>query len=115
MPTIKFVVDGQDLVVDADRVVRDSQQYVAERREAGQWLTVASWPRGSVTSVLRKIDGPEARWFPEDVRTSAGLQHWWGDPPAVTRLDPLPAKSWVWGHRWLTRSARGHDPARRRR
>lgn len=74
MPTIKFVVDGEDHVVCADRVMRDSQQYVAERREGGQWLRVGAWRRGSVSAVLRRIDRPGCRWFPEDVRTSAGLE-----------------------------------------
>lgn len=74
MPTIRFVLEGGDEVVDADRVVRDSQLYVAERREAGQWQRVGAWPRDRVTAVLRQLDGPGSRWFPEDVRTSAGLQ-----------------------------------------
>lgn len=74
MPTIRFVVDGDDHVVQADRVMRDSQLYVAERREAGQWRQVGAWPRSSVSAVLRRLDGPEPRWFPEDVRTSAGLE-----------------------------------------
>jgi hypothetical protein len=79
LPTIKFVVDGQDHVVLADRVMRDSQQYVAERREDGAWLRVVAWRRGSVDAVLRFIDGPQPRWSPEDVRTSAGLDPQWSD------------------------------------
>jgi hypothetical protein len=110
MPTIKFVVDGEDRVVDADRVMRDSQQYVAERREAGRWLTVAAWPRRSVSAVLRQLDGPQGRWFPEDVRTSAGLEQ---QRPAATegaQCDALTAKPSAWAGlltwRWPADGAR---------
>lgn len=88
MPTIRFVLDGGDQVVHADRVVRDSQRYVAERREDGQWLRVGTWPRESVTAVLRQLDGPGSRWFPEDVRTSAGLE-----APVDLARDEAPATS----------------------
>jgi hypothetical protein len=54
----------------------DSQGFVAERREGGAWLRVASFPRVSVRSVERRVPGPGGgRWLTEDVRTSAGLTH----------------------------------------
>lgn len=86
MPTIRFVVDGDSHVVEADRVMRDSQLYVAERREAGQWRRVGAWPRASVSAVLRRLDGIEPRWFPEDVRTSAGLV-----PYGLSSVDSRPS------------------------
>jgi hypothetical protein len=97
MPTIKIVLRGSERVIEADRVMRDSQQYVAERREAGRWQTVGAWPRQSVDAVLRRVEGQAGRWFPEDVRTSAGL-----DPQCCPTADaaaveaPLqsPLSSW---------------------
>lgn len=44
VPTIEFVVDGQDHVALADRVMRDSQQSVAGGREDGERLRAgARW------------------------------------------------------------------------
>jgi hypothetical protein len=72
-------------------VIADSQVFVAERREGGAWLRVASFPRAAVRSVERRIPGPGGdRWLTEDVRTSAGLthppQHEAGAPSAASRL-----------------------------
>jgi hypothetical protein len=104
MPTIKFVVDGQDHVVSADRVMRDSQQYVAELRQDGEWLRVGAWRRGSVNAVLRFVDGPQPRWSPEDVRTSAGLDPQWSDPTEDTHVDGATTGRAVGAGSWLRRT-----------
>ncbi len=104
MPTIKFVVDGREHVVSADRVMRDSQQYVAERREDGEWRRVGAWRRGSVTAVLRRIDGPQPRWAAEDVRTSAGLDPQLVDPADDAGMDSRGRRSDVGATGWLRRT-----------
>lgn len=89
MPTIRFVLDVGERVVEADRVMSDSQVFVAERRQDGQWLRVLTVSRASVRSVERRLDRPGG-WLREDVRTSAGLAVPTGPEPEVSR--PLPTE-----------------------
>jgi hypothetical protein len=61
-------------MVDADRVVADSQVFVAERRENGSWVRVVTIARDSVRAVERRVSRPEGQsWMVEDVRPVAGL------------------------------------------
>lgn len=52
----------------------DSQVFVAERRENGEWVRVAVLARPSVRTVERRVTHAGAdHWLTEDVRTTAGL------------------------------------------
>lgn len=73
MARIRFVLTEGEQVVEADRVVRDSLTYVAERREAGRWVQVMRLPRTAVVHVLRRLPAESSCWVDEDVRTAAGL------------------------------------------
>jgi hypothetical protein len=82
MPTIKFVVDGQDHVVSADRVMRDSQQYVAERREDGEWR---GWVRGGADRSLLSCGGSTGRSRGGRPRTCAPQLAWIRSGPTQPR------------------------------